>query len=41
MEEKGRHTESAKDDKRKGVADDPLANGPENHEESTEEKVCS
>lgn len=33
-------TKSAKDDKRKSVADDPLANGSDDHEETAEEEVC-
>lgn len=34
-------TESAKDDKGKSIANDPLANGSDEHKDAAEEDVCS
>ena len=34
-------TKSAEDNKRKGVANDPLSNGSKDHEDATEKEICS
>ena len=39
-DEYGKLTESAKDDKREGVTNDPLANGSEDHEKAAEKEIC-
>ena len=36
-----RLTESAKDNKGKSIANDPLANGSDEHKDAAEEEVCS
>lgn len=34
-------TKSAEDNKRESVANDPLSNGSEDHEDATEKEICS